>query len=190
MMKIKSVKKGWKIKMNKRGLNRYEKYKNEKLLRIGVIGNKNKGKSFLLSKISKTKLISGTNIHTEGLSIKYPDRKIMKDKNIILLDSAGFESPVLKNNDDAQEVEDEKIKEEEEEKKNEDEKDNKIEENRNRHNHNFNVIVNTRKTSDNTQNSPNQFLVRTSPKNNNVNNYKYDPIISNYNPIKKKEKNI
>ena len=30
----------------------------------------------------------------------------MKDKNIILLDSAGFESPVLKNNDDEQEVED------------------------------------------------------------------------------------
>ena len=62
-------------------------------------------------------------------------------------------------------------------------------ENRNRHNHNFNVIVNTRKTSDNAQNSPNQFLGRTSPKNNNVNNYKYDPIISNYNPIKKNRNN-
>ena len=100
--------------MSRRGLNLYEKCKNEKLLRIGVIGNKNKGKSFLLSKISKTKLISGTSIQTEGLSIKYPERKIIRDKNIILLDSAGFESPVLKNNDDAQEVEDEKIKEEEE----------------------------------------------------------------------------
>ena len=116
---IKSVKKGWKIKMNKRGLSLYNNCRKEKLLRIGVIGNKNKGKSFLLSKISKTKLISGTNIHTEGLSIKYPDRKIMKDKNIILLDSAGFESPVLKNNDDEQEVEDEKMKKEKEDKKNE-----------------------------------------------------------------------
>ena len=126
---IKSVKKGWKIKMNRRGLSLYENCRKEKLLRIGVIGNKNKGKSFLLSKISKTKLISGTNIHTEGLSIKYPDRKIMKDKNIILLDSAGFESPVLKNNDDEQEVEDEKMKKEKEDKKNEDENENKIEEN-------------------------------------------------------------
>ena len=77
----------------------------------------------------KNNLISGTNIHTEGLSIKYPDRKIMKDKNIILLDSAGFESPVLKNNDDKQEVEYEKMKKEKEDEKNEDENDNKIEEN-------------------------------------------------------------
>ena len=31
---IKSAKRGWEIKMNKRGLNHYEKYKSEKLLRI------------------------------------------------------------------------------------------------------------------------------------------------------------
>ena len=68
---------------------------------------------------------------------------------------------------------------------------NKEKENRNRHNHNFNIIINTRKGYEN-QTSPNQFLGRTSPRNNNStynNNYKYDPIISNYNPIKK-NKNI
>ena len=115
---IKSLKKGWEIKMSKRGLLLYEKCKNEALLRIGVIGNKNKGKSFLLSKISKTKLLSGSSIETEGLSIKYPDRKKMKDKNIILLDSAGFESPVLKNRENNNQFEEivkkNKIEEEEE----------------------------------------------------------------------------
>ena len=62
-------------------------------------------------------------------------------------------------------------------------------ENRNRHNHNYNVIINTRKGYDNIQNLPNQFLGRTSPKNSVNNNFKYDPIISNYNPVKK-NKNI
>ena len=60
-------------------------------------------------------------------------------------------------------------------------------ENRNRHNHNFNVIINTRKGYENVQSSPNQFLGRTSPRN--VINNKYDPIISNYNPIKKNKNN-
>ena len=53
----------------------------------------------------------------------------------------------------------------------------------------YNVIINTRKGYDNIQNLPNQFLGRTSPKNSVNNNFKYDPIISNYNPVKK-NKNI
>ena len=64
---------------------------------------------------------------------------------------------------------------------------NNMKENKNRHNHNFNVIINTRKGYDNVQSSPNQFLGRTSPRNNNTN--KCDPIISNYNPIKKNKNN-
>ena len=68
-------------------------------------------------------------------------------------------------------------------------KSNNHKENKTRHNHNYNVIINTRKDFDNIQTSPNQFLGRTSPKNNNNNNYKYDPIISNYNPIKKNKNN-
>ena len=100
IIKIDSIrelnKEGWKVKMNKNGIIQYNKHKNEAYLRIGVIGNTNKGKSFLLSKISKINLASGYSIQTEGLSIKYPDLKDYKDRNIILLDSAGLETPVFK----------------------------------------------------------------------------------------------
>ena len=81
--------------MNERLKNNYDKFKNEKNIKIGVIGNSNKGKSFLLSKISKSFLPSGSSIRTEGLSFKYPDLEKYKDKNIILIDSAGLETPVL-----------------------------------------------------------------------------------------------
>ena len=90
---IKGIKEGWDIKWNEKGKNLYLKCKKDKCLRIGVIGHGNKGKSFLLSKISNTELISGTHIQTEGLSIKYHDSKY---KPLILLDSAGLETPVLK----------------------------------------------------------------------------------------------
>ena len=90
---IKGIKDGWDIKWEERGKNLYLKCKKKKCLTLGVIGNRNKGKSFLLSKISNTKLLSGTHIETEGLSIKYHDSKY---KPIILLDSAGLETPVLK----------------------------------------------------------------------------------------------
>ena len=80
--------------MNK-GEENYNKYKDESLLKIGVIGNANKGKSHLLSKISKMDLPSGVSIKTEGLSIKYPELSVFKDRKIVLLDSAGFETPVL-----------------------------------------------------------------------------------------------
>ena len=95
---IKSVKdicQGWEIKMSKRAEEDYAKLKEDKVIRIGVIGNANKGKSFLLSKISKINLPSGTNIRTEGLSIKYPDLNKYENRRIVLLDSAGLETPVL-----------------------------------------------------------------------------------------------
>jgi len=44
-------------------------------------------------------LPSGSSIKTEGLSIKYPDLKEYPDRRIVLLDSAGLETPVLINND-------------------------------------------------------------------------------------------
>ena len=67
-----------------------------KLIKIGVIGNSNKGKSFILSKLSKIALPSGTSIRTEGLSVKYPDCELFKNRKIALLDSAGLETPVIK----------------------------------------------------------------------------------------------
>ena len=91
---IKDINKGWEIKLNKE---KYNKYKDELAIKIGVIVNSNKGKSFLLSRISKIKLPSGTSIRTEGLSIKYPELEgVFKDRRIVLLDSAGLETPVLK----------------------------------------------------------------------------------------------
>ena len=105
---IKQLNKGWDIKMNEKGKLRFEEYKNKDALIIGVLGNSNKGKSFLLSKLSKIKLPYGTSIRTEGLSIKYPDLEKYKNRKIILLDSEGLEGPVLfdhfenrKNIDDA-----------------------------------------------------------------------------------------
>ena len=94
---IKDITNGWKIKKSKRAKENYEKFKSDSLIKIGVIGNANKGKSFLLSRISKIKLPSGTSIITEDLSIKYPeiDGKF-KNRAIALLDSAGLETPVLK----------------------------------------------------------------------------------------------
>ena len=96
---IKDIKKGWEIKMNERGKKNYYEYKGMKAIKIGVIGNSNKGKSFLLSKISKIKLPTGTSIRTEGLSIKYPELEGYTDRKIVLLDSAGLETPVLKDNE-------------------------------------------------------------------------------------------
>ena len=97
---VKDINKGWDIKMSPKGSKKYKEFKKEKILKIGVIGNSNKGKSFLLSKISKINLPSGTSIRTEGLSIKYPELEEYVGRKIALLDSAGLETPVLKNEDD------------------------------------------------------------------------------------------
>ena len=97
---VKDINKGWDIKMSPKGLQKYKEFKGEKILKIGVIGNSNKGKSFLLSKISKINLPSGTSIRTEGLSIKYPELENFVGRKIALLDSAGLETPVLKHQDD------------------------------------------------------------------------------------------
>ena len=63
-------------------------------LKVGVAGLSNKGKSFLLQKIADIELPTGTSIKTEGLSIKCPDIN-SDNKNIILIDSAGSETPLL-----------------------------------------------------------------------------------------------
>ena len=93
---IKDICQGWEVKLSERAKKCYEEFKQERIIKIGVIGNSNKGKSFLLSKISKIDLPSGTSIRTEGISIKYPELDLYKDRKIALLDSAGLETPVLK----------------------------------------------------------------------------------------------
>ena len=73
---IKDINKGWKIKFSDRFKKNYKNIVNSKVLKIGIIGNSNKGKSFILSKLSRINLPSGTSIRT-------------------LLDSAGLETPVI-----------------------------------------------------------------------------------------------
>ena len=80
-------------------------------MKIGVIGNANKGKSHLLSKLSKINLPSGMTIKTEGLSIKYPEIQLENKRKIALLDSAGLETPVLIS-DEKKEIEKNGAKEE------------------------------------------------------------------------------
>ena len=101
---LKDINKGWEIKMDENGEKRFKEHKDNKALTIGVLGNSNKGKSFLLSKISKIELPSGTNIRTEGLSIKYPELEIYKNRKIVLLDSAGLETPLLLDKNEREDI--------------------------------------------------------------------------------------
>ena len=73
------------------GKEKYEKAKKNREIIISVIGNKNKGKSFLLSKIVGRDLPNGFSVTTKGLSISFPTGM---DKTA-LFDSVGFESPLL-----------------------------------------------------------------------------------------------
>lgn len=85
---------GWKIKYNKdKGKEIYNQKKDEKTIIVGVIGNGNKGKSYFLGKLSGYDIPKGYSIKTEGLSIRYGQAK---DHNIAILDSAGQETPLLK----------------------------------------------------------------------------------------------
>ena len=93
IINIKSIKdiitKGWEVKMTKR----YYEFSKTKNIKVGVLGNSNVGKTFLLSKLSKFRLPHG--IKTEGLSIKYPDLSTYRDRRISLIDFCGFETPIL-----------------------------------------------------------------------------------------------
>ncbi len=83
---------GWELMYTEKGEKNYELKKVKNLTVVGVIGNKNKGKSYILQKISGNKLPLGYSVSTKGISILYPKNL---NQNIILLDSAGFEDPLL-----------------------------------------------------------------------------------------------
>ena len=82
---------GWEIKYPK-GKEEYERKMKMDTIVIGVIGNRNKGKSFILQKLSGYKVPQGYSVITEGLSIKYGEEE---DHCIAILDSAGKETPLL-----------------------------------------------------------------------------------------------
>ena len=90
-----NINKGWNIFMTKEGEEKYLEYKGKDFIKIGIVGNINRGKTFILSKLSKISFPSGVSIYTKGLSIKYPDLSgEYKDRKYIILDSAGLETPI------------------------------------------------------------------------------------------------
>jgi hypothetical protein len=88
------IKEGWVVKYNKEeGKKKYLQKKDEPTIVVGVIGNGNKGKSFILEKLSGYEIPKGFNVKTIGLSIRYGTSK---EHNVAILDSAGQETPLLK----------------------------------------------------------------------------------------------
>ena len=88
------LKEGWKVKYcgseeNQKRVKNISKHKN---IRISVLGNANRGKTFILQKISNLNFDGaiGYTVSTEGLSIKFP-----KDKQYVLLDTLGNNAPIL-----------------------------------------------------------------------------------------------
>ena len=90
-------KEGWPIIWNKKSKEKYKQMKNENCVIVGVAGNKNRGKSFLLGKITDYKVYGGYLDTTEGISINFPNFCDDKEKklNVITLDTAGRENPIL-----------------------------------------------------------------------------------------------
>ena len=82
--------KGWDIIFHGDGKKKYEFAKNVRIKIFSIIGNKNKGKSFILAKIAGRDLPNGYSVTTKGLSVSFPNYG-----NLALLDSVGFESPLL-----------------------------------------------------------------------------------------------
>ena len=91
----KLFKSGWKISYNEKRKNIYEKIITEKTLKIGVLGLNNVGKSFILGLLTGVTIPTGYSVETKGISIKYTEGEEDSDSGICLIDSAGFETPLL-----------------------------------------------------------------------------------------------
>ena len=88
---------GWSIKYNQERKEIYDKIVSEQTIKIGVLGLNNVGKSYLLSKLVRAEIPTGYSIETKGISIKYAKNdNNNEEKGICILDSAGFETPLLK----------------------------------------------------------------------------------------------
>ena len=76
----------------------FEKRKKERVTCIGIIGNANAGKSYILNKLTdleNTEKYSGIDIKTEGLSCKY--HQFPNDINwYLLFDTKGISEPLIK----------------------------------------------------------------------------------------------
>ena len=95
-LKISCKEKGFKVTFSENGYQNYEERKKQNSTIVGVIGHANKGKSYILSKISNEELPRGYSVSTKGISVKYSKIEI---RPLIILDSAGSETPLIKNSD-------------------------------------------------------------------------------------------
>ena len=89
-----STKYGWDVD-TRDGFN-YEKAKNKDVIIVSVIGNRNKGKSYMLSKLANIKLPCSTSVRTEGISAQFPE---INHTSLLVLDSAGFETALVETDD-------------------------------------------------------------------------------------------
>lgn len=84
--------KGCDIYYEDSGYENYAKNKDKLVLVIGILGNESGGKTFILQKISGKYLSKEFYGETKGISVKYPEDP---KENLVFLDSAGFDSPLL-----------------------------------------------------------------------------------------------
>ena len=90
-------KEGWIASFSEKGKEKYDKCINENNITIGIIGNKNRGKSYLLGRIIGKNNYQNPNgflITTQGISANFP---ILEDTDqvFITLDTAGKDNPLL-----------------------------------------------------------------------------------------------
>jgi hypothetical protein len=81
--------------MTEIGKRNYEIMKEKEVLTVDVVGNRNRGKTFILSKLSGVNLPFGSSFKTEGISIKYPEMSDNKEAKYILMDSVGSDDALL-----------------------------------------------------------------------------------------------
>lgn len=89
------IKDGYEIESTETGMEQYKNKSNNKCCVVGVVGNRNKRKSYLLSKLSGIEIPIGHTITTKGLSVNFPKEKNSKS-GIVLIDTTGLETPLLK----------------------------------------------------------------------------------------------
>ena len=106
-----NLKEGFPIEYTEKGRKKIDEFKKENGCVITAIGNSNKGKSFILSKISELEIPSGYHVTTRGLSILFPDN-LTKDSNkrFIILDTEGSQNAITIDDEKREEIE--KLKEE------------------------------------------------------------------------------
>ncbi len=114
------TKEGWKIEYGTKGKEKFFKSIKEDCIIVGVTGNKNRGKSLLLNRITGYNIPSGYLYTTKGISSNFPNLKENngKEKNIITLDTAGKEIPLLETSN---EIEKKKVEKKLKKKKEEEE---------------------------------------------------------------------